>query len=85
MSRVVYGDARDYKRKETAAKEGKGLKHFNYFLENYCLQINVPVVTGDKIPYHGLLIKAKDFNENDLREVYSFWDSMMAAFTTYMG
>ncbi|CAB9515191.1 hypothetical protein SEMRO_698_G189350.1 [Seminavis robusta] len=87
MTSVVYEDARDIKRNSAVEKEGKSLKHFNYFLKDYCKQINVPVVTADKIPYFRLPIK-KDINEEEeavFREAHVFWDKMMGAFFIYMG
>lgn len=78
---VFYGDARDTLLSSAADKRRKALKHFNFFLRDYCVQIKVKVTEADEIPYHGLLLS----NQTDSKSVFKFWDDMMGAFITYIG
>jgi hypothetical protein len=76
---VFYPDARDSLLTSAADARCKALKHFDYFLEGYCVQIGIKTVKGGDIPYHGVPHKLTD------KAVSEFWDNLMGAFVTYLG
>ncbi|KAG7373441.1 hypothetical protein IV203_034165 [Nitzschia inconspicua] len=76
---VFYRDTRDGLLTSAADKQRKALKHLNYFLEGYCVQIGIGVVKAEDIPYHGISLKASE------KEAFEFWDKLYGAFTTYLG
>jgi hypothetical protein len=78
-SPVFYPNARDGLLTSAAEARGKALKHFDCFLEGYCVQIGIEKVKGEDIPYRGLPRKATN------KAVSEFWDNLMGAFVTYLG
>lgn len=76
---VFYRDARDGLLTSAADKQRKALKHFDYFLEGYCVQIGVEVVKADDISYRGISLEGSE------KDASAFWDKLYGAFTTYMG
>lgn len=76
---VFYVDARDGLLGSSADARRKALKHLDYFLEGYCVQIGVDVVKGEDLPYRGLPRKTSN------KAVFEFWGNLMGAFVTYLG
>lgn len=76
---VFYHHAQDGMLTSAIQKQRNAIKHFDYFLEGYCRQINIRRVSAEQIPYNGIPHKS------DRKDVSKFWDSMMGAFVTYIG
>jgi hypothetical protein len=76
---VFYPDARDGLLTSAADTRRKALKHLDYILEGYCVQIGIKAVKGDDIPYHGIPSKSTD------KAISEFWDNLIGAFVTYLG
>ena len=73
---VVHADAREDLLASASSKQQNSLSHFDCFLQDHCVQIGVPVVKAEAIPYHSLPL-----NESP-RDVNEFWDKLFGAFTT---
>jgi len=54
-----------------ADKQDKALKHFNFFLEGYCVQIGIKVVKAKEIPFRGIPCKTSN------KAVFEFWDVLL--------
>jgi hypothetical protein len=76
---VFYSNAQDGMLASAAAAQSQALKHFDCFLEVYCVQIRIKTVKAVDIPYRGIPRKSTD------KAVSEFWDNLMGAFVTYLG
>ena len=74
----VYNNAREVRMASATNKQNNALKHFNYFLKDYCVQIGVDVVTAETIAYKGLGSITSQIDTN------KFWDEMMGCVVTYL-
>ena len=73
---LVFADARDEQLAKSQSKQQNALTHFNHFLKSHCVQINVPPVTTDSIPYHGLGTPKKPAKKT----IFEFWGKLMGSF-----
>ncbi|CAB9500266.1 expressed unknown protein [Seminavis robusta] len=71
-------DARTCLFTSAADRRKKAMKHFNRFLEGYCIQIGIDVVTANDIPYRGIQIKKSS------KAIAEFWSSLFGNFIYYI-